>query len=59
MPVMEETAPGVKTVGVIGCFVSMLFEAGFAVEEVLAELVSAGVEDGDTHVNRWRWSDAT
>jgi hypothetical protein len=59
MPVMEQTEPGVKTVGVIGCFVSMLFEAGFAVEEVLAELTGAGVEDAQSHVNRWLWSDET
>jgi hypothetical protein len=59
MPVMEATEPGIKTVGVVSCFVSMLFEAGFSVEEVLAELTSAGIEDADTHVNRWLWSDET
>jgi hypothetical protein len=59
MPVMEQTEQGTKDVGMIGCFVSMLFEAGFGVEEVLTELLSAGIEDGSTHVNRWLWSDET
>ena len=59
MITMDEQVSPIKPQGVVSCFISLCFDAGFSHDEVREELFKSGVEDAKEMLDRWLWSDET